>query len=85
MKIEGPLPGPRSFHTLTTVGNKAVLFGGRGRDNKHFDAFEIFDIGRFNCFSFLCENLSFDYQALFVLLSSQNKELWYELIVSSFQ
>ncbi|KAK3764256.1 hypothetical protein RRG08_033338, partial [Elysia crispata] len=44
MKIEGPLPGPRSFHTLTTVGNKAVLFGGRGRDNKHFDAFEIFDI-----------------------------------------
>ncbi|RUS86758.1 hypothetical protein EGW08_005481 [Elysia chlorotica] len=44
MKTEGLVPGARSFHTLTAFGNKAVLFGGRGRDNQHFDTFDVFDI-----------------------------------------
>lgn len=44
MQVGGLKPEPRSFHTLTAVGNKAVLFGGRGRDNQHFDAFQVFDI-----------------------------------------
>ncbi|GFO37974.1 kelch domain-containing protein 1 [Plakobranchus ocellatus] len=44
MKVEGPVPAPRSFHSLTSVAGKAVLFGGRGRDNHHFDTFDVFDI-----------------------------------------
>jgi len=43
LKITGDCPAARSFHTLTSVGNRAVLFGGRGRDHKHFDSFDVFD------------------------------------------
>ncbi|CAG5120142.1 unnamed protein product, partial [Candidula unifasciata] len=44
LQVGGKVPAPRSFHTLTAAGNKAVLFGGRGRDDKHFDTFDVFDI-----------------------------------------
>lgn len=45
LQVGGKVPAPRSFHTLTSAGNKAVLFGGRGRDDRHFDNFDVFDLG----------------------------------------
>ena len=45
--MSGQTPAARSFHTLTAVGNRAVLFGGRGTDNSHFADFDVFDFGRF--------------------------------------
>ncbi|KAK7011091.1 kelch domain-containing protein 1 [Biomphalaria glabrata] len=46
LSVTGQVPAPRSFHSLTAVGNKAVLFGGRGRNDQHFDKFDVFDFGK---------------------------------------
>nr|KAG5708616.1 hypothetical protein BaRGS_033037 [Batillaria attramentaria] len=40
---KGLAPQPRSFHTLTAVGNRLVVIGGRGRSNAHFADVHIFD------------------------------------------
>lgn len=53
LQIGGRVPAPRSFHTLTAVGNKAVLFGGRGKNDKHFANFDVFDFGMAAFESFL--------------------------------
>ncbi|XP_005098914.1 kelch domain-containing protein 2 isoform X2 [Aplysia californica] len=46
LKVSGDAPAARSFHTLTSVGNRAVLFGGRGRDHQHFSNFDVFDFDK---------------------------------------
>lgn len=43
LSVGGLTPAPRSFHTLTAVGNTAVLYGGRGRGHQHYDTFHLFD------------------------------------------
>lgn len=40
---KGAPPAPRSFHTLTAVGSRLVVMGGRGRSNEHFADVHIFD------------------------------------------
>ncbi|XP_070543260.1 kelch domain-containing protein 1-like isoform X2 [Ptychodera flava] len=41
--VTGRQPEPRSFHTVTGVGKRVVVIGGRGQDNKHFNDLHIFD------------------------------------------
>ncbi|XP_059148384.1 kelch domain-containing protein 2-like [Physella acuta] len=43
LNAAGQTPAPRSFHSLTAVGERAVLFGGRGRNDQHFDTFDVYD------------------------------------------
>lgn len=48
LTASGQIPAPRSFHSLTAVGERAVLFGGRGRNDQHFDTFDVYDFGKHN-------------------------------------
>ena len=43
--VKGQQPEPRSYHSLTTIGSRVVVFGGRGLKNQHFNDFHIFDTG----------------------------------------
>ncbi|XP_025077294.1 LOW QUALITY PROTEIN: kelch domain-containing protein 1-like [Pomacea canaliculata] len=43
LKVQGIPPAPRSFHSMTAVGKRVVVIGGRGRDNSHFADLHIFD------------------------------------------
>lgn len=49
----GTPPGPRSFHTFTAAGGRAVVIGGRGRDNSHYADVHLFDTGTYTTLSFL--------------------------------
>ncbi|KAL8577885.1 hypothetical protein ACOMHN_018690 [Nucella lapillus] len=42
LKSEGKLPEPRSFHTVSAVGQQVIVIGGRGRDNSHFADIHIY-------------------------------------------
>jgi len=45
--VKGRQPEPRSFHTLTAVGDsRLVVLGGRGVSNNHYNDVDIFDIGK---------------------------------------
>ncbi|KAH9520447.1 kelch domain-containing protein 1 [Bulinus truncatus] len=46
LTVAGSVPAPRSFHSLTALGSKAVLFGGRGRNDQHFENFDVFDFDK---------------------------------------
>ncbi|CAL1544468.1 unnamed protein product [Lymnaea stagnalis] len=46
LTVTGQVPAPRSFHSMTAIGDKAVLFGGRGRNDQHFDSFDVFDFAK---------------------------------------
>ena len=41
----GRQPEPRSFHTITAVGNRVVVFGGRSLEDCHFNDLHIYDSG----------------------------------------
>ena len=41
----GRQPEPRSFHTITAVGNRVVVFGGRSLEDSHFSDLHIYDSG----------------------------------------
>ena len=43
--VHGCQPEPRSFHTVTAVGDRVVVMGGRGLSDQHFKDFHIFDTG----------------------------------------
>lgn len=45
MKIEGRPPAPRSFHSVTSVGNRVLVIGGRAEDNSHLSDVQVFDTG----------------------------------------
>ena len=44
--VHGCPPEPRSFHTVTAVGDRVVVAGGRGTSDQHFQDFHIFDTSR---------------------------------------
>ena len=46
--VNGLQPEPRSFHTVTAVEHRVVVFGGRGTSNQHFNGFDIFDTSIFH-------------------------------------
>lgn len=45
MKCKGEYPAPRSFHSVTAVGARVVVMGGRAHDNTHLADCHVFDTG----------------------------------------
>ncbi len=45
LTVEGRQPQPRSFHSCTAVGSRAVVIGGRGPSDQHYQDFHVFDSG----------------------------------------
>ncbi|XP_013407938.1 kelch domain-containing protein 1 [Lingula anatina] len=43
VSVKGCQPEPRSFHTVTAVGARVVVIGGRSQSNQHYDDLNIFD------------------------------------------
>lgn len=45
MKCLGQPPAPRSFHSVTAVGTRVVVIGGRAENNDHLSDLHVFDTG----------------------------------------
>jgi amphiphysin len=46
----GRKPEPRSFHSMTTIDDRVVIFGGLGVSNQHLPGIHVFDMSKRSSF-----------------------------------
>ena len=51
LQITGRRPQPCSFHSLTAVGDRAVLIGGLNNNDQHLNEIHIFDPSKLSHFT----------------------------------